>query len=270
MSVMRPTWAPSEVDLSRPSQARMYDYFLGGEHNFAIDREVARRAIDLLPDLPMIMRANRAFLRRAVRFCVAQGITQFIDLGSGIPTVANVHEVAQEQNPDCRVVYVDNDPIAVTHSEAMLVGNGRAAAIQADLRNPRAVLVSPEVRSLIDLDQPVALLMLAVLHFMPDSEEPYRVVSEYRDAVAEGSYLAISHASFGTADTTAQDRIDLMERAGLDLVSRSSEEISEFFSGFSLVEPGLARLPLWRPDSVRDLAYEPERFAGLVGVGYKV
>src|SRR3954463_14489365 len=154
----RPAWAPRSIDISVPSVSRIYDYYLGGSHNFEVDREAAREAMRFMPGLPKIMQANRAFMRRAVRFAVSEGITQFLDIGSGIPTFGNVHEVAQAASPGARVVYVDHDPVAVAHSRAVLDGNADAEIVAADLRSPRDILDSEEVGRLLDLDRPVALL----------------------------------------------------------------------------------------------------------------
>src|SRR6478672_8344901 len=164
----RPEWAPSGIDLSRPSAARVYDYYLGGSHNFAVDRKMADEAIRLWPELPAMMQANRSFLRRAVTYLSSQGISQFLDIGSGIPTVGNVHEIAQRENPTARVVYVDNDPVAVTHSRAILAQTAGATVIEADLRHPNEIVDDPQVRALIDASRPMALLLVAVLHFVPE------------------------------------------------------------------------------------------------------
>lgn len=192
----RPAWAPPGIDISVPSVSRIYDYYLGGSHNFEVDRQAARRAMEFLPGLPKIMQANRAFMRRAVRYAVAQGVTQFLDIGSGIPTFGNVHEIAQAASPEARVVYVDHDPVAVAHSRAVLAGDERTGIISADLRKPQDILAAPEVSQLLDLERPVALLLVAVLHFLEDSDDPYAAVSELRDVLAPGSLLVLTHASY--------------------------------------------------------------------------
>jgi hypothetical protein len=168
----RPDWAPEGVDLDRPSAARVYDYFLGGAHNFAVDRELAEQIARMTPNIGDTMRANRSFLRRAVRFLVGEGITQFLDIGSGISTVGNVHEVAQQADPRSVVVYVDVDPIAASHSSAILAGNPQTAVVQADARDTDRILFDPQVRRLLDFSKPVAVLLLGVLHFIPDSDDP--------------------------------------------------------------------------------------------------
>ncbi len=196
-------WAPQEVDIDRPSAARVYDYYLGGSHNFAVDREMAREAIADWPELPRIMQDNRAFMRRAVRLCVAAGIDQFLDVGSGIPTAGNVHEVAQAENPAARVVYVDIDPVAVAHARALLADDPRTGVVHADFLDVNAVLDAPDTRTVLDLDRPVALLAVALLHFVGDERRPGEALARYRDALVPGSHLVLSHAS---ADGVPQRR----------------------------------------------------------------
>ncbi|MFG3120655.1 SAM-dependent methyltransferase [Streptomyces sp. NPDC048201] len=265
----RPAWAPRSIDISVPSVSRMYDYYLGGSHNFEVDREAARKAMEFLPGLPRIMQANRAFLRRAVRFAAEQGIDQFLDIGSGIPTFGNVHEIAQTARPGARVVYVDHDPVAVAHSQAVLAGNADADVVAADLRKPQEILTSPEAARLIDLDRPVALLLVAVLHFLEDADDPHRAVAELRTALAPGSLLILTHASFEgipLPEERAEGAVDVYRDIRNPLVMRSREEIARFFDGFELVEPGLVHPPQWRPEA----APEDEdgfAFSGYAGVG---
>ena len=258
------------VDLTRPSAARVYDYYLGGAHNFAVDREMAERAMGLWPDLPLIMQANRAFLRRAVRFCVEAGIRQFLDLGSGIPTVGNVHEVAQDAAPDARVAYVDNDPIATAYSENILRGNRQTAVVQADLRKPEEVLDNPEVRSLLNFDEPIAVMMVAVLHFVPDSDDPAAIIARYREVMAPGSFLTVSHASQDGQPGQADSHQDLYNRTATPMSMRSNSQVAALLTGFELVEPGVVFLPQWRPVSPEDVDEHPERFSGLAVVGRKI
>jgi hypothetical protein len=265
----RPSWAPAEVDLSRPSAARVYDYYLGGSHNLEVDRRLAREAIGMWPDLPAIMQSNRAFLRRAVRYLGQQGVTQFVDIGSGIPTVGNVHEVAHRQNPEARVVYVDSDPVAVAHSRAILAENERAVVLQGDLREPDAIFDSAAVRDAIDLDRPVAVLMVAVLHFVPDADEPQQAVTRIGHRLVPGSFLALSHASAEGRPEMADAHQQLYSRTPTPMTMRSRAEISEFFDGFELVEPGLVWLPLWHPDVTDAADQQPERTTGFAGVGRK-
>jgi trans-aconitate methyltransferase len=262
---------PEEIDLTKPNAARVYDYYLGGDHNFAVDRQMGDEAIRMWPELPQIMQANRAFLRRAVHFCVEQGIRQFLDLGSGIPTVGNVHEVAQLAEPEARVVYVDTDPVAVAYSKKLLADNELADIVRADVRDPEAVLGAAEVAELLDLDEPVGLMMAAVLHFVGEESHPLDLVARYRDALAPGSYLALSHATHEGRPELADEHADLYrQRTSTPMTMRSREEINAFFAGFDLVDPGLVFMPQWRPVSPSDIDDNPERFTALVGVGRKL
>jgi SAM-dependent methyltransferase len=264
--MQRPSWVPAEIDLSRPSAARVYDYYLGGSHNLEVDRRMAREAISLWPDLPAIMQSNRAFLRRAVRYLVKRGITQFLDIGSGIPTVGNVHEVARRINPQARVVYVDNDPVAVAHSRAILAEEERTVVVHADLREPDTILNDASVRKMFDLDLPVAVLMVAVLHFVPDEDDPVGVVARIREWLAPGSHLVLSHASAEGRPEVAASHRELYSRTPTPMTMRSRAEIARLFDGFQLVKPGLVWLPLWRPDDP-DVDQNPERTTGYAGVG---
>ncbi|MFJ9824549.1 SAM-dependent methyltransferase [Streptomyces sp. NPDC101160] len=267
----RPAWAPPGIDISVPSVSRMYDFYLGGSHNFEVDRDAARKAMEFLPGLPKIMQANRAFMRRAVHHAVDNDVTQFLDIGSGIPTFGNVHEVAQAATDEARVVYVDHDPVAVAHSRAVLAGDDRSAVVAADLRKPREILHSPEVGELLDLDRPVALLLVAVLHFLEDADEPAAAVAELLDALAPGSLLVITHASYEgvpVPQERAAGTVGVYRDIRNPLVMRSHEEISRFFDGTDLAAPGLVPMPLWRPDSP-DEEEDPYAFSGYAGVGRK-
>lgn len=265
----RPSWAPAEIDVRRPSAARVYDHYLGGSHNFEVDRQMAREAVGMWPDLPNIMQANRAFLRRAVRYLASEGITQFLDIGSGIPTAGNVHEAAQEMAPDARVVYVDRDPVAVAHSRAILAGDERTSVVHADLRQPELILGDDEVRRAIDFDEPVALLLVAVLHFVADEDDPLEAVARLCESLAPGSYLGISHASSDGQPELADSHQQLYQRTPTPMTMRSREQITRLFQGFELVPPGLVWLPLWRPDERDDPQPHPERTTGYAGVGRK-
>jgi SAM-dependent methyltransferase len=272
--VERPAWAPQGIDISVPSVSRIYDYYLGGSHNFEVDREAGRQAIEVFPGLPKIMQANRAFMRRAVRYAVDQGVTQFLDIGSGIPTFGNVHEVAQAASPGAHVVYVDHDPVAVAHSRAVLEGNGTADILAADLRKPRDILGSEPVGRLLDLGRPVALLLIAVLHFLEDADEPRKAVAELRDALAPGSLLILTHASVdgGPRRPEQGDRVEGVYRnIGSPLIMRSRAEVERFFDGFEMVEPGLGPMPLWRADPADggDEEADPVIYTGFAGVGRK-
>lgn len=261
---------PAGVDPHKASVARIYDAMLGGEHNYAIDREALAAFTAIDPQVRALARANRAFLGRAVRFLAASGVRQFLDLGSGIPTQGNVHEVAQAAAPGSRVVYVDNDPVAVAHSTALLEGNPDAAVVSADIRKPAEVLASPQVRELIDFDRPVGVLMITIMHFITHDEDPAGLVAAYREGLPAGSWLAMSHA-------TDQDRPDTAaavgrlyrSRATSPVTARSHDEIAGLFSGFDLVDPGLVYVPLWRPDPGEELPEKPSEFWVYAGVGRK-
>jgi hypothetical protein len=262
-----PSWASDDVDIEHPSVARVYDYYLGGSHNFAVDRQLARRAIELWPEMPLVMQANRAFLRRSVRYMVSQGITQFLDIGSGIPTEGNVHEVAQVASSDARVVYVDNDPVAAAHSRAILAGDQRADIIQADMRDVATILDDPRTRRLIDPTQPIGVLIVSILHFVPDEADATSIVARYREIMAPGSYLAISHATHVGRPDLVEPFTELYRRTATQLTMRSSLELEALFDGFGLVPPGVVFLPLWRPDSPADVDDHPERFSMYAAVG---
>jgi SAM-dependent methyltransferase len=265
----RPAWAPRSIDISVPSVSRMYDYYLGGSHNFEVDREAARRAMEFMPGLPKVMQANRAFMRRAVRYAADEGISQFLDIGSGIPTFGNVHEEAQAARPGARVVYVDHDPVAVAHSQAVLEGNGDTGVVAADLRKPQEILRSPEVERLIDLNQPVALLLVAILHFVEDEDDPYGAVAELGEALAPGSLLVLTHASYEgipLPPERAGGAVDVYRDIRNPLIMRSREEIARFFEGYDMVEPGLVPPPRWRPDTAPE-DEDPYAFSGFAGVG---
>jgi hypothetical protein len=240
MNVMRfplPKLEPISTD--KPSVARMYDYYLDGYHNFAVDREAAERVISFFPEIPMATRANRGFLRRAVRYCLDQGIDQFLDIGSGIPTVGNVHEIAQLQNPDACVVYVDIDPVAVTHSLSLLQDNPNATMVQADATEPGRILTDPGFQRLIDLRRPVGLILAALLHFLPDDVAAARTVRVLRDAMPSGSYLVLSH---GSRDNIAKELVApivaLYEKSVSPFKYRTPGEVARFFEGLDLGTPG--------------------------------
>ena len=244
-------WIPEGVDPERPSIARIYDFYLGGNHNLPADREAAREVVAVAPELPDIMRDNRAFLRRAVRFLGEAGIRNFLDLGSGIPTVGNVHEIAQSFDPTARVVYVDNDPVAVAHSHEILDGNERAIMVPGDLRDPAGILGDPDVNRLLllGLGEPIALLMNAVLHFVPDDDQATAVVAAYRDAMAPGSYLVLSHASHRKETAERVGRAaDTYSRNVAPMKLRTLDEVAELLEGFELVDPGIVYTAHWRPD----------------------
>jgi SAM-dependent methyltransferase len=263
-------WVPPGVDTKRANVARVYDYWLGGRHNFLADQDVARAIAAVEPNVREFARANRAFLGRAVRFLARSGIRQFLDIGSGIPTEGNVHEVAQQAAPGSRVVYADIDPVAIAHSKALLAGNSRAEIINGDLREPENILANDGTRRLIDLSQPAGLLLMVVLHFIPDAEDPWRIVATLRDALAPGSYLVIGHGTDEGNPTVVQAASKVYNRSvPTQMNLRSHAEIMRFFDGFDLVDPGLVYTPLWRPDSPDDVPSDPGKYWCLVGVGRK-
>jgi hypothetical protein len=250
----------------------MYDYYLGGKDNFAVDREAAEQVLTAAPEVRILAKENRAFLGRAVRFLAAEaGIRQFIDVGAGLPTQGNVHEVAQDVDRAARVIYVDDDPIVRAHGAALLADNDTTAVIGADMRRPRQILDHPDVRRLIRFDEPVAVLFVSVLHFITDEEDPYGIVAAFRDAVVPGSYLAVSHITPPEHNAQAADRaagVYAKKKATSPAVLRSPKEIMSLFDGYELVEPDLVYLPQWRPnlpEAVRD----PDSVWMLAGVGRK-
>jgi SAM-dependent methyltransferase len=236
-------------DTSVPNPARMYDYFLSGKDNFPADKAAADKLLEVVPLTRAGARENRAFLQRAVRFLAGDaGIRQFLDIGTGLPTQGNVHEIAQSIAPDARVVYVDNDPVVHVHANALLSGANTATVLE-DLRRPDAIIEHPTTQQFIDFDQPVAVLLLAVLHFIRDQEDPAGIVARLKAAMAPGSYLVISHA---TGDLYPEEvgtlAMKAYDRASAPLVLRTRAEIGDLFDGLELVAPGLSQLSLWRPD----------------------
>ncbi len=261
---------PPGVDQVMPNAARVYDYWLDGAHNFAADRALADKIQQVLPGIRDAIRVHRAFLRRAVQFLVDSGIRQFLDVGSGIPTVGNVHEIAQRADPECRVVYVDKESVAVAHSELLLAGNDRAAAIQADLRDVEKIFDHPQTKRLLDLDQPVGLLMLAVLHFVPDSWDPAAIVARYRDRLAPGSYVTLSHATTDGSPAGLAEALRFYEQTPEPMYLRGYDEVLRLFAGFELVESGLVGCAFWRPSGPGDSCNSTEMNAlAYAGVGRK-
>ncbi|WP_327587450.1 SAM-dependent methyltransferase [Nonomuraea sp. NBC_00507] len=243
---------PPGIDPSVPSSARVYDYLLGGKDNLAIDRAVAERVLAVAPDTRLVARANRVFQVEAVHHAAALGVRQFIDLGTGIPTSPSIHETVRKVSPACRVIYVDYDPVVRMHAEVMLADAPGIASIQADLRRPSDILDDPHVTGLIDFDQPVCVLMVGVLHFVMDAEDPAGIVAAFRERMAPGSFLIISHAmaesdpeaiaqlQMATAGTSAQGRF------------RAHEEVLRLFDGFELIGPGLVPVHEWHVEPADD------------------
>jgi S-adenosyl methyltransferase len=239
-------WIPPAIDMSTPSSARMYDYALGGKDHFAVDREAVDRIAGIFPEFRAVAQANRGFLVRAVEAMAADGIRQFIDLGTGIPTSPSVHEVAQLTQPDAAVVYVDNDPIVIAHNRARQANQQRVVTLLADLRDPRAVLEDPRVQGLIDLGQPVGLLFCAVLHFVR-RDAAAGIVAQYCRPLPSGSQLAIATACADEMSAAGLNRIEaIYEKSSTPIVFRSQAEVAQLFEGFNLTKPGLADVTRWR------------------------
>ena len=253
----------------QPSAARMYDYYLGGAHNFPADREAAGKVIAVYPDAPKVARANRAFLRRAVSFMLANGVRQFLDLGSGIPTVGNVHEVVEATGDDTRVVYVDIDPVAVAHSQSILGDRPDVGVIRADVRRPTEVLTAPLTARLLDFSRPIGLLAVAVLHFVGPDDDPRGLLAHFRDALAPGSYLALSHGTAEGRPDAAAGYSAVYRNTRDPLTLRPRAEITDLFTGWDLVEPGLVWLSQWRPDWPDEVDADPSIAQMLCGVGRK-
>jgi S-adenosyl methyltransferase len=248
-------------DPSVPSPARMYDYYLGGKDNFSADREAAELALSVVPFGREVAHANRQFLARAVTVMARDGICQFIDLGTGLPTRPNVHEVARSVHPDARVLHVDNDPMVCAHARALLATNDGVAAIQGDVRAPQAILNDPGTHALIDFAQPVGVLFVAVLHFLTDDDQPWEQVAAFRWRMASGSMLAVSHiTSDGTPPDVQATIQDVYAEASAPAAFRTTQEIETFFGGLNLVEPGLVEVGAWR--SLRQSPPAPLRFLG--------
>jgi S-adenosyl methyltransferase len=264
------SWVPSGVDTKRANVARVYDYWLGGSHNFLADQDAARALLAIEPNMRAGARANRAFVRRAVRFLAANGIHQFLDIGSGIPTEGNVHEIAQQASPGAHVAYADIDEVAVAHSRAILTGNPSAGVIQADLREPQKILASDTVRGLIDFGRPAGLLLNMVLHFIGDADDPWQIVATFREQLAPGSFLVLGAPTNESRPMLADATEKVYNRSVSTRAQvRSRAEIRRFFDGFDLVDPGLVYVPEWRPDSPDDVPEDPGKIWILAGVGRK-
>ncbi|HEX3650571.1 MAG TPA: SAM-dependent methyltransferase [Pseudonocardiaceae bacterium] len=269
----RTTRLTGKIDMDRPSAARIYDYFLGGAHNFEVDRHAAEDLAKVHPAIGLGMRANRSYLRRAVTYIAHSGVDQFLDLGSGIPTVGNVHEIAQRANPAARVVYVDVEAIAVTHANTILAGNDLAVAVRADLRDPYAVLNDPEVKALLDRSRPIGLIIAGVLQYVADDDDPIGMIRGYTDRMVPGSHVAMSHPS---QDELTEERLAgataasvLFDRTETPFHYRSKAEFEAFFTGLELVDPGVVHLWDWRPETGTAIGDLNGRVTGFAGVGRK-
>jgi S-adenosyl methyltransferase len=253
----------SGVSQSQASAARVYDVMLGGKDNFAVDRELAEQLMVNAPNSAWIARQNRAFLGRAVRYCAEQGIRQFLDFGSGLPTQENVHEVAHRVDEECRVVYVDNDPVAVSHAQALLACGRNVRAIKGDLTRPAEVLSHEGVTRLIDFSRPVAVLMVAILHFVRDSQDPAGIIARFTELMSPGSHLVLSHATHDARPEEAARARGIYENASSPLVTRTREQINHFFTGLELIEPGLVLTTRWRPQQPIPRAEQAGLYAGV-------
>lgn len=267
-------WARG-ADINTPTAARIYDYMLGGSHNFAADRAAAHTLIDAIPDVRGMAQANRSFLHRAVRYLIGAGVRQFLDIGSGIPTVGNVHQIAQHAAPDARVVYVDIDPIAIIHSRQLLANNEGATAVLADLRRPTEILAllgEPEQRAVLDLSQPVALLLVSMLHFVPIDDEAYPAVDALKRALAPGSFLVVSHAAAEGWDEDATGAAqDVYRKTATPGGPRTGAQIARFFDSLDMIEPGLVWVTEWRPEHNQGdpFAQDPKRSGMVAGIARK-
>ncbi|WP_084958586.1 SAM-dependent methyltransferase [Thermoactinospora rubra] len=265
--------APPGVDPTVPNAARVYDYLLGGKDNFKADRELGDLVMQVLPETRDHIRMYRSMVGRFVQYLVGQGIRQFLDLGSGLPSHQNVHEVAHRLAPDARVVYVDNDPVVCAHGRALLEEPERVAMVQADARDPAAVLADPQVRGLLDFDRPVALLMLFFLHMIPDADDPHAFTAAYRDALAPGSYLVISHVAGDTLPERTDRIVELYRHAGTSMNPRSEAEVRRFFGDFELTPPGLVNgvVTVWPFGDETDTPFWDPDLAKMIysGIGFK-
>ncbi|MBB3051799.1 O-methyltransferase involved in polyketide biosynthesis [Prauserella isguenensis] len=273
---------PEGVDLERPNPARIYDWFLGGHNNWAIDREFGAKAVEILPNVRTMARVGREFLGRGVQYLADQGITQFLDLGSGVPTVGNVHEIADSVNPDSRCVYVDNESVAVAHSRVLLEREGdptRHAVVQADLLDVDQVWEAALDTGVLDPTKPIGLIVVNVLYFFGPDDDPYGVIRNYVDRLRPGSYLLSSHMTDdGVPAEGEEERAairDQYARSSSPLFLRSREEFARFFDGLELVEPGIAWTPEWKPDlrpspASDEFRAHPEASTGLAGLGRKL
>ncbi len=260
-----------EFDTSRPNIARMNDYLLGGKDNFAADRRAAEQLLAIAPEIQAMATENRRFLGRVVHYLAEQGIRQFFDIGSGLPTRRNTHEVARAVVPGARVVYVDKDPVVISHGRAILACDERTAVVRGDILHPSELLADRQVRRIIDFDEPVAVMVFGALHFIPHSDEPFKAVARLRDAIPAGSHLALSHAVFDTKPDAAAPIEDIFQQilgrpgaAG----TRRREDVLRFFDGFDLVDPGLVYVRGWRPDNPLS-AQAADKVWAVGGVGRK-
>ena len=267
-----PGWVPPQINTSVAHSARVYDYWLGGKDNYPADRELAEAILQVIPTMRTMARANRAFQTRAARYLAREaGIRQFLDIGTGIPTSPNVHEVTQAITPAAQVVYVDNDPIVLTHARALLTSSpeGATAYIDADLRQPDKILGHPDLRETLDLSQPVGLMLVAILMFFRDTEDPQGIVARLLAALPSGSYLTLTHPTADFNPEAMQGAVAAAEQSGITLVPRGRAEVEAFFTGLDLVEPGVVPVLAWRPDPEEGLPTDPQSAYYWAGIGRK-
>jgi O-methyltransferase involved in polyketide biosynthesis len=237
------------IDSSQPHVARMYDYYLGGKDNFAVDREAVVAVEAAMPEVKLLARENRAFLRRAVRYMIGQGIRQFVDIGAGLPTAGNTHEVARKAAPGCRVAYIDNDPIVLAHGRALLATDDLTTVVTADLRDPSSIFDNAEVTGLIDFSRPVGVLLIAMTHFLHDGERK-QIMDELGSHLAPGSHLAATHVTVDTHTPEAVEGVEAVyRRTPSPIYFRTHAEIAKLFDGYELADPGLVTIDQWRPDA---------------------
>lgn len=259
---------PEELDITVPNTARIYDYLLGGKDHFQSDRQAADKLVSLVPAVPRQVQENRGFLRRAVRYLASEGVSQFLDIGVGLPTRGAVHEIVHEINPEARVAYVDYDPAVVLHGNVLLTEPDRSIVVCGDVRAPEAIFADPAVTAHLDFSRPVAVFLLAILHFVSAADDPYEIVATIKDALAPGSYLVLSHVTRDNLpDDLAEQAVSLYDNASAPLTPRSKDEVRRFFDGLELLPPGIVHDSDWRPDPDDDLQ-DPPRL-GWAGVGRK-
>jgi SAM-dependent methyltransferase len=267
--LLAPGFAPAKIDTSTAHPARMYDYYLGGKDNYQVDRDAAEDVLAVLPEGRDMARANRAFLRRAVRYLARNGVSQFLDIGTGIPGPDNTNDVAHSVLPEARVVYVDNDPIVLTHATALLARHDpkHTTVIQADLREPDSILEHPGANAVLDFSRPIGILMVAVLHFIKHNEHPHALVDRFKQIMVPGSYLVVSHGTDDFEPDRANTAVAGYNQASAPFVLRSRQEITRFFDGLELIEPGVVQIPWWQPDGA--VSADAEQIWIYGGVGYR-
>ncbi|MES4904012.1 MULTISPECIES: SAM-dependent methyltransferase [unclassified Streptomyces] len=239
------------IDTTKPHSARMYDYYLDGKDHYEVDAQAAAKVLAVHPTVKLNARVNRGFIHRATRWLAGEaGIRQFLDIGTGIPTEPNLHQVAQSVAPDARVVYTDHDPIVLAYAQALLNGTpeGRTAYVEADVREPQKIITAPELLDTLDLGKPVALSVNALFHFIPEEQKPYGIVRELMDALPSGSYLMMSHSTHDFSADTWRKVIEVYKENGIPFITRSKSEVAGFFEGMDLVDPGVSEPHHWKPD----------------------